>query len=124
MTICVDAKLDYPAACNACETVLLHQVQRFSDGHLSNVRLSLLTFCSSTLQTSLTNGMADAVLRALRSSGATVLGGPRAIAEGLVSAEHGVNGFSIEYGNKTCCVEVVESLEAAIDHINRYILFQ
>lgn len=55
--IVVDAKTDYPSACNAVETVLLH---------------------SSTL----TNGLCNAVLKSLRLAGVKILGGPRAMSEG------------------------------------------
>lgn len=97
VNLCVDAKTDYPAACNAVETILLHNA-------------------------TLDNHVADGVLRALRSAGVTVLGGPNAVNAGLVSPEHAAESFTVEYGNTTCCVEVVDSCADAIDHINRYVL--
>ena len=49
----LDAKLDYPAACNATETVLVHE-QLLSDSRMDNL------------------------MSALRSAGITTFGGPRA----------------------------------------------
>lgn len=44
--------------------------------------------------------------------------GPSAVEKGL--AETAAESFHVEYGNLTICVEVVNSVEEAIDHINRY----
>ena len=49
----IDAKLDYPAACNAIETVLVHE-QLLSDSRMGNL------------------------MSALRTAGVKTLGGPRA----------------------------------------------
>jgi delta l-pyrroline-5-carboxylate synthetase len=102
--ICVDAKTNYPAACNAMETILLHR--------------DLLD-----------NGHADLILRELRRTGVTVVGGPRAIEEGLISIGHravalnlkeSTDPLHVEYGDLTCTCEVVDDLNAAIDHCNRH----
>eukprot|EP00929_Paragymnodinium_shiwhaense_P011060 TRINITY_DN11632_c0_g1_i1.p1 TRINITY_DN11632_c0_g1~~TRINITY_DN11632_c0_g1_i1.p1 ORF type:complete len:833 (+),score=236.50 TRINITY_DN11632_c0_g1_i1:252-2750(+) len=93
--IVVDAKTDYPAACNAMETILLHR---------------------DTLQ----SGAADTILRALRSAGVELLGGPEAVKGGLISPQHAVDSLHVEYGGLTCAVDVVDGVAAAVDHINTH----
>mmetsp|Transcript_23645 Transcript_23645/g.30848 ORF Transcript_23645/g.30848 Transcript_23645/m.30848 type:complete len:508 (+) Transcript_23645:109-1632(+) len=89
----VDAKIDYPSACNAMETLLLHK---------------------DTVQ----NGVAGSTLMALRIAGVKCLGGPTAMKMGLtdIAAEE----LKCEYGDLTCMVEVVESMDDAIDWIHKY----
>ena len=108
--ICVDAKINYPAACNAMETVLIHRdlVER---------------------------GEADRIIDALRSAGVTVLGGPQAVSSGLISADDAIttprvvasdsgheehDPLHVEYGDLTCACEVVTSLDEAITHCNTH----
>lgn len=102
--VVVDAKVNYPAACNAMETVLIHR------SHVAT-------------------GEADKLLRALRKAGVTVLGGPKAVDEGLISAAHvavplnpkeSLDPLHVEYGDLTCACELVESLDEAIAHCNRH----
>jgi len=95
--IVVDAKTDYPAACNAVETLLLHQ-SLVADGATG----------------------ASQLLRALMSAGVTVLGGPEAVKEGLVSPGHAAKDMRQEYGELTITVEVVPDVQAAVAHINKY----
>jgi delta-1-pyrroline-5-carboxylate synthetase len=91
--IVLDAKTDYPSACNAMETLLLHK---------------------GTLK----NGVAMDVLMRLRKSGVKCLGGPNAMKMGLcdVPAEK----LRREYGDLTCMVEVVQVLQEAVDWIHLY----
>jgi len=91
--IVVDAKTDYPSACNAMETLLLH---------------------SDTLA----NGLAMSVMMKLRLAGVKCLGGPTAMNSGLcdIAAEE----MKCEYGDLTCMVEVVDSMDTAIDWIHKY----
>ena len=89
----VDSKVDYPAACNAMETLLLH----------------------SDL---LTNGSADAIMRSLRTAGVSALGGPVAMREGL--CDNAAQEMKVEYGDLRCLVEVVGNVQDAIDHIHKY----
>tara|TARA_B110000208_G_C11763008_1_gene427605 strand:+ start:117 stop:2021 length:1905 start_codon:yes stop_codon:yes gene_type:complete len=69
--IVVDAKTNYPAACNACETVLFHEA-------------------------TIGNGVADQVMRALKKAGVKALGGPNAIEHGLVSDQESAPSLSSE----------------------------
>ncbi len=90
--VLIDAKLDYPAACNAMETLLLHR-ELVHDGR------------------------ADAILAALREAGVELLGGPAAVgAFGLPAAP----SLRTEYGDHRLSVEVVDDVHAAIDHIHAH----
>ncbi|KAJ1457443.1 Aldehyde/histidinol dehydrogenase [Pelagophyceae sp. CCMP2097] len=95
--IVVDAKTDYPAACNAAETVLLH---------------------ARTLE----NGTAAFVLEALQSAGVAVHAGPRAAKLALFQNFNfpAVESLHIEYGTLACAVEVVDDVDAACDHVNLF----
>jgi delta-1-pyrroline-5-carboxylate synthetase len=91
--LAVDAKIDYPSACNAMETLLLHK-------------------------DTITNGVAASTLMALRAAGVKCLGGPAAMKLGL--ADMPAKELKHEYGDLTCMVEVVESMDDAIDWIHNY----
>lgn len=92
-SIAVDAKTDYPAACNAMETLLLHKA-------------------------TVKNGVAGATLMVLRAAGVKCLGGPTAMKLGL--CDNAATELKCEYGDLRCMVEVVESLDEAIDWIHKY----
>jgi len=96
--VVIDAKTDYPSACNAAETLLLHE--------------SLVK-----------SGMADRLLRALRVAGVTCYGGERALSIGLIDQQQHHKeqaNFNREYGDLAISVELVSSWEQAVDHINTY----
>lgn len=93
-TLAIDAKTDYPAACNALETLLIDKA------FLNN---------------------AKDLLNALEDAGVTLHLGPHAVELGLATARSlETNAFSTEYGTKDLTVEVVSSLDAAIEHINEH----
>ena len=90
--VVIDSKTDYPAACNALETLLLHQ--------------SLLS-----------SGGAQTLIAAARKAGISLFGGPRAAAAlGLAPAE----SMRVEYGNLSMAVEIVDDVDGAIGHVNTY----
>ena len=89
----VDAKTDYPSACNAMETLLLHV-------------------------DTLSNGVAMSTMMSLRAAGVKCLGGPRAMKRGLCDVP--ASEMKCEYGDLTCMVEVVENMDEAIDWIHTY----
>jgi len=91
--ILYDAKLDYPSACNAIETILFHR------HHIDS-------------------GLIDKVLKLLRKSGVTVMGGP--IAHSLGLTEQVTTEFHMEYSDTKVTIEIVEDLTEAITHINKY----
>jgi glutamate-5-semialdehyde dehydrogenase len=91
-----DAKRDYPAACNAVETVLVHE---------------------SLAETILTQLAAR-----LTGNGVRVLGDERVRA---LLARHGVDSglvenWHTEYGDLTLAIRLVPDLDAAIDHIHTF----
>ena len=91
--IAVDAKTDYPAACNAMETLLLHAPL-------------------------LASGGAAVILDALRAAGVSLYGGPRAAASlGLPPAP---GGLHVEYSALAACVEVVDDVAAAVAHVHAH----
>jgi gamma-glutamyl phosphate reductase len=91
--IAVDAKTDYPSACNAMETLLVHK-------------------------DTIANGVAAQTLMALRASGVKCLGGPQAMKLGLCDLP--AQELKCEYGDLTCMVEVVQNVDEAIDWIHTY----
>ncbi len=92
-----DAKTDYPAVCNAAETVLVHEA--------------------------VAGDFLPALVTRLGVKGVTLLGDsgvrdrlPRALAEQVGE----VQDWHTEYGDLTLALRVVASLDAAIEHIHRF----
>ncbi|KAH9578744.1 Aspartate/glutamate/uridylate kinase [Trypanosoma melophagium] len=92
-SVIIDAKLNYPAACNAVETTLFHR---------------------STVE----NGSAKVLLSKLQAAGIKLFGGPKAIAASLVRA--GAASMHHEYSDEHMAVEIVEDMNEAVEHINKY----
>lgn len=90
--IVVDSKVDYPAACNAMETVLVHEALS-EDGRLQEL-MTALTDAGVKL-----NGGADCAEKLLL----PVAPAPK-----------------IEYGDLECTVQIVKGIDEAIDHIHTY----
>ncbi|KAL6291006.1 hypothetical protein ACE6H2_008516 [Prunus campanulata] len=90
--IAVDAKVDYPAACNAMETLLVHKDLKD------------------------TTEFNDLVVD-LRAEGVTLYGGPRASSLLNIPQAH---SFHHEYSSMACTVEFVDDVHAAIDHIHEH----
>ena len=93
--LAVDAKTDYPAACNAIETLLLHDA----------------------VATGPRKAVGQRVIADLRAAGVKLFGGPRAAkALGLPPAA----SLRHEYGELAIAVETVSGADAAIDHVNAH----
>ncbi|CAJ1970938.1 unnamed protein product [Sphenostylis stenocarpa] len=90
--IVLDAKIDYPAACNAMETLLIHR-DLIEKSWLNDIVLDLQT------------------------EGVILFGGP--IASSLLNVPQ-AHSFHHEYSSLACTVEIVDDVYAAIDHINLY----
>ncbi|XP_024369145.1 delta-1-pyrroline-5-carboxylate synthase 1 [Physcomitrium patens] len=90
--IVIDSKVDYPAACNALETLLVHEDLVATGG------LEMLAF-------------------ALQSAGVTLYGGARA--SGILKLPR-ASSYHIEYSALSCTVEVVKDVQEAIDHIHEH----
>ncbi|KRT80713.1 hypothetical protein AMK59_6148 [Oryctes borbonicus] len=89
-----DAKCDYPAACNAMETLLIHEDlmegEFFSD-----------------------------VCNMLKKEGVKIYSGPR-LSELLTFGPPPAKTMKHEYGALECCIEVTKNVDSAIDHIHTY----
>ncbi|MFQ6648264.1 hypothetical protein Gotur_021257 [Gossypium turneri] len=90
--IVLDAKIDYPAACNAMETLLVHK-------DLSS------------------NGLLNTLTTELQQEGVTLYGGPRASSLLNIPEAH---SFHHEYSSMACTIEIVDDVQAAIDHIHQH----
>ncbi|XP_050387445.1 delta-1-pyrroline-5-carboxylate synthase-like [Argentina anserina] len=89
--IVLDAKVNYPAACNAMETLLIHKELV----HTADFK--------------------DIILE-LSKNGVTLYGGPRA--SSLLNIPQ-ADSLHMEYGSMACTVEVVDDVHGAIEHINK-----
>ncbi|KAL7092583.1 hypothetical protein ACP275_12G172400 [Erythranthe tilingii] len=90
--IIVDSKLDYPAACNAMETLLVHQELSSSESF-------------------------QELLDELSQGGVTLYGGPRASSMLNISE---AKSFHHEYNSRACTVEIVDDVKSAVHHIRRH----
>ncbi|XWS67124.1 hypothetical protein CRYUN_Cryun05aG0260000 [Craigia yunnanensis] len=90
--IVLDAKIDYPAACNAMETLLLHK-------DLSS------------------NGLLNELIMELQHEGVALYGGPRVSSLLNLPEAH---SFHHEYNSMACTIEIVDDVQAAIDHIHQH----
>ncbi|KAF0652441.1 gamma-glutamyl phosphate reductase [Cyanobium sp. Copco_Reservoir_LC18] len=93
LRIALDSKTQYPAACNAIETLLVHQAT-------APVFLG-------------------AALTAFAAAGVELRGDPAACALGVAQAA-GPGAWDTEYSDLILNVKVVEDLEAALEHIRRH----
>jgi delta-1-pyrroline-5-carboxylate synthetase len=89
----LDAKTNYPSACNAIETILFHS-------------------------TTLTNGMADKVINAFLEANVALYAGPKA-KQAFGDRFPSVPGddLSTEWGCLAVTIEIVNNVEEAVDHI-------
>lgn len=90
--IVLDAKVDYPAACNAMETLLVHEAL-------------------------VQSGAVGELVSALQSKGVTLYGGERAFKVLQISKAADLHH---EHNDLACTIEIVEDVYAAIDHIHLY----
>ncbi|KAG8435481.1 hypothetical protein GDO86_013423 [Hymenochirus boettgeri] len=89
-----DSKCEYPAACNAMETLLIHR---------------------DVLRTPLF----DQIIDMLRVEQVKIHAGPK-FASYLTFSPSEVKSLRTEYGDLECCIEVVDGVQDAIDHIHKY----
>ncbi|KAJ8965949.1 hypothetical protein NQ314_003824 [Rhamnusium bicolor] len=89
-----DSKCDYPAACNAMETLLVHE--NLMEGE----------FFSD-------------ICNMLKKEGVTINAGP-VLHQMLTFGPPLAKTMKLEYGSLECCVEVVKNIDEAINHIYKY----
>ncbi|XP_034939338.1 delta-1-pyrroline-5-carboxylate synthase [Chelonus insularis] len=89
-----DSKCDYPAACNAMETLLIHD--------------SLME-----------GNFFQEVCHMLRKEGVKINAGPR-LREQLTFGPPTAKSMKIEYGSLECTIEIVPDIDEAINHIHKY----
>ena len=90
-----DSKCDYPAACNAMETLLIHSK------HVTESD----TFIK--------------ICRVLNDEGVTINAGPK-LKKLLTFGPPLARSMRIEYSALECTIEAVESVDEAVNHINTY----
>ncbi|XP_008240359.1 PREDICTED: delta-1-pyrroline-5-carboxylate synthase-like isoform X2 [Prunus mume] len=91
--IVLDAKTDYPAACNAMETLLVHKDLVTDDGGFKQI------------------------ISGLQGLGVTLYGGPKA---STVLNIPETSSFHHEYSSLACSVEIVDDVTTAINHIHEH----
>ncbi|RVE53123.1 hypothetical protein evm_002220 [Chilo suppressalis] len=89
-----DAKCDYPAACNAMETLLIHE---------EHILGSLFTD----------------ICNMLKKEGVKIHAGPK-LSSQLTFGPPPAKTMRHEYGALECCIEVVKDMDDAIDHIHKF----
>ncbi|KAG6511903.1 hypothetical protein ZIOFF_029982 [Zingiber officinale] len=126
--IVLDAKIDYPAACNAMVLVIAFGLSCLKkDLDYASIKsfqilivLRLVVDNGETLlvhEDLLDNEGLNNLLIELKNEGVTLFGGPRASKQfGFPEAP----SFHHEYNSTACTVEIIDSVHAAIDHIHRY----
>ena len=92
--IVLDSKTDYSAACNALETLLIHEEL-------------------------LNNGMFELICSKLKAAGVSIFSGPNLNSK-LTFGPPSATKLRHEYGDLACTIEVVRSMYDAIDHIHKY----
>lgn len=89
-----DSKCDYPAACNAMETLLIHE------DHINS-------------------NLFNEICNMLKNEGVKIHAGPK-LASHLTFGPPPAKTMKHEYGSLECCVEVVSDMDTAIEHIHKF----
>lgn len=92
--VCVDAKVDYPAACNATETFLVHEA--------------------------IADAFVPELVDALQAEGVTVHAGEAARRRAPNCEPASRETWDTEHGDLACGLRVVGGIEEAIDHVNEH----
>lgn len=113
--VVLDSKCDYPAACNAMEVLLLHasllQKGSFFTSLISTLREHNVSPRYGVLM--------DVSIYILPSLQVTIHPGPR-LHRVLPMSSEAVSSLRREYGSLECCIEIVDNVSEAVDHINNH----
>ncbi|KAF8396846.1 hypothetical protein HHK36_018481 [Tetracentron sinense] len=114
--IVLDAKIDYPSACNAMETLLVHK-ELLKNGGLNELIVELQ--CEVLFQLDFHSRKCNILKLYLCASvaGVSLYGGPRVSSLFNITKAH---SFHHEYNSMACTIEVVDDVHAAIEHIHRH----
>src|SRR3989338_4206424 len=104
IAICFDAKCQYPAVCNAMETLLVHQD-------------IAAEFLPKMVKKYLEN---DVELRLDNKSSSVIAKSMKDIAKNKNIKKASENDWSTEYNDMVLSIKIVESIDEAIKHINTY----
>ena len=88
--ICLDAKTQYPSACNSVETILVHKNYKYLND----------------------------LINIFKSNGVEIRGDEHCQLFGVKQAMD--EDWSTEYGDKIISIKIVENIDEAINHINNY----
>ncbi|KAG8135778.1 putative Delta-1-pyrroline-5-carboxylate synthase protein, partial [Naja naja] len=102
-----DSKCEYPAACNALETLLIHR-------DLLRTPIFDQIIDMLRVEQASENGFHVFVFHQVK-----VHAGPK-FASYLTFSPSEVKSLRTEYGDLECCIEVVDSVQDAIEHIHKY----
>ncbi|XP_054167264.1 delta-1-pyrroline-5-carboxylate synthase-like isoform X2 [Oppia nitens] len=94
LKIVLDSKCNYPSACNAMETLLLHKSLLDTD--------FFAQLCNE-----------------LKENGVDIYAGPR-LSKKLTFGPQPAKSLRTEYGSLACTIEIVDDVNDAIEHINTY----
>lgn len=97
INLVVDSKTDYPAACNAMETLLIHK--EIADKQFNNTTVG------------------QSLIDALKQHNVTVYGDKQAASKYKLEV---ANDLHHEYSDLACTVVIVDNIDSAIDHIHTY----
>ncbi len=92
VNIIIDSKCQYPAACNSVETVLIHK--------------------------NISDKIMNKLINALNENNVKIILDKSFNIDGYQSADE--NDWKTEYGDKILSIKLVNSIDEAIDHINKY----
>ena len=104
IAICFDAKCQYPAVCNAMETLLVHQD-------------IAAEFLPKMVKKYLEN---DVELRLDNKSSSVIAKSMKDIAKNKNIKKASENDWSTEYNDMVLSIKIIESIDEAIKHINTY----
>ncbi|KAK9702623.1 Aldehyde dehydrogenase family [Popillia japonica] len=124
ISIIRDAKCDYPAACNAMETLLIHEDLMDGDFFSDVCKCDYPAACNAMETLLIHEDLMDGdffsdVCNMLKKEGVKIYSGPR-LSELLTFGPPPAKTMKYEYGALECCIEVTKDIQSAIDHIHTY----